>query len=187
MNYIVTRFWDPILNYLPKLPFVVLGLVIGYIIIRIVLSVLKNTLKYTKVPKALSGIIISMLTIIFWVLLFGEMARALGFTSIAITISGSLLVLGLALANGATTLTSDIISGVFLAKDEDFEVGFRVKTGDVEGVIQKVDIRKVRIVADDGKLHIVPNVNLDKNGWVVLERELKDDELKLKNFIRKSS
>lgn len=182
MNYINTKFWDPILNYLPRLPFLLLGLVIGYIIIRIILSVLKNTLKITKVPKALSGIIISMLTIVFWILLFAELSRSLGFTSIAITISGSLLVLGLALANGATTLTSDIISGVFLAKDEDFEVGFRVKTGDVEGVVQKIDIRKVRIISDDGKLHIVPNVNLDKNGWVVLERELKDDDLSLKRF-----
>lgn len=187
MNYVITRFWDPILNYLPKLPFVVLGLVIGYIVIRITLSVFRNTLKYTKVPKALSGIIISMLTIVFWVLLFGELARALGFSSIAITISGSLLVLGLALANGATTLTSDIISGVFLAKDEDFEVGFRVKTGDVEGIIQKVDIRKVRIISDDGKLHVVPNINLDKNGWVVLERELEDDDLGRKKFSKKTS
>lgn len=187
MNYITTRLWEPVLNYLPRLPFLVLGLVIGYIIIKIVISILKNTLRVTKTPKALSGIIISMLTIIFWILLFGELARSLGFSSIAITISGSLLVLGLALANGATILTSDIISGVFLAKDEDFEVGFRVKTGDVEGVIQKVDIRKVRIVADDGKLHIVPNVNLDKNGWVVLDRDLKDEGLNLRRFIKRKS
>jgi small-conductance mechanosensitive channel len=126
-----------------------------------------------------------MFTIIFWVLLFAELARSLGFTSIAITISGSLLVLGLALANGATTLTSDIISGVFLAKDEDFEVGYRVKTGDVEGIIQKIDIRKVRIITDDDKLHIVPNVNLDKNGWVVLERELADEKLGKKRFVKR--
>lgn len=185
MNYVITRFWEPVLNYLPKFPFLIFGFLIGYIIIKILMALLRNTLRITKTPKALSSIIISMITIVLWVLLFAEIARSLGFSSIAITISGSLLVLGLALANGATTLTSDIISGVFLAKDEDFEVGYRVKTGDVEGIIQKIDIRKVRIVADDGKLHVVPNVNLDKNGWVVMERELKDEELGIRRLLKR--
>lgn len=77
----------------------------------------------------------------------------------------------------------------FLAKDRDFEIGYKVKIGEITGLVQSIDVRKVRIVDSEGKLHIIPNANIDKSGWKVLEREPKDDKIKklALRFRRKSS
>lgn len=175
---LVDSFINPIKQFLPKLPPLILSLILGIVIVVLLAGLAKYFLKIARIPKALAGIILSLLTIILWILLFSELAREMGMTSVAITVSGSLIVLGLALSNGATALTSDIIAGVFLAKDRDFEIGYKVKIGDIKGTIQSIDVRKVRIIDDDGKLHIIPNANIDKSGWTILEREPKDDKIK---------
>lgn len=182
---ILEKFWEPIQKFGPKIPLLVVGLIAGIIVIRVLLTLLERTLRITRAPKALSGIVISLVAIILWIMLFSEMAREIGLSSVAVTISGSLVVLGLALANGASNLTSDIIAGVFIAKDDDFEVGYKVSDGKTEGVVQKIDIRKVRIMDEKGVLHIVPNASLDKTGWSLLERGLKNDRLEKKRIYLK--
>ena len=179
---LVDSFINPIKAIIPKLPPLLLALVLGIIIIKVLTELSKYFLKIARVPKALTSILMSILSIVLWILLFSELAREMGMTSVALTVSGSLVVLGLALSNGATVLTADIIAGVFLAKDRDFEIGYKVKIGDVEGIVQHVDVRKVRLVDEKGLLHIIPNANIDKSGWTVLERELKDDKIK-KNLL----
>lgn len=183
---IVDRFLDPFSRFVPKLPLLIIGILLGLIIIKILMYLAVNALKVAKMPKALAGIVASLLTIVLWILFFAELARSMGLSTVALTVSGSLVVLGLALANGAGSLTSDILSGIFLAKDNDFEIGFKVKTGDTTGVIQRVDVRKVRIIDNEGKVHIVPNSNLDKNGWIVIERNMESDTIKkLESFKNK--
>lgn len=175
---LIDSFVNPIKAILPKLPPLLLALVLGIIIIKVLTELSKYFLKVARVPKALTSIIMSLLSIVLWLLLFSELAREMGMTSVALTVSGSLVIVGLALSNGATALTSDIIAGVFLAKDRDFEIGYKVKIGDIEGTIQHIDVRKVRVVDNKGILHVIPNANIDKSGWTVLERELKDDKIK---------
>ncbi len=168
------RFTQPFINFGPMIPKLILGVVVGGLIIKIGLSALGKLLKIGRVPRSLIDIIQSLSAVILWIMLLGELAKAAGLSSIAVTISGSLVVLGFALANGATALTSDIIAAFFIAKDRDFNIGDRIKTGDVEGIVTKIDIRKVRVKTDDGKLFIVPNTNLDKNGWMLYAKDYQE-------------
>jgi hypothetical protein len=61
-------------------------------------------------------------------------------------------------------------AGIFLASDEDFKVGYTVTAAGVTGVIKSIDLRKSRIVAEDGKLHVVPNKAVETATWVVEAR-----------------
>jgi len=117
-----------------------------------------------------------------WVILFAEIARELGLGSLAITISGSLAVLAIALASGASGLAADIISGIFLAKDSDFEIGYKIKVGSIEGIVTGVDIRKIRIIDDEGSIYILPNAKLDKEGWQVISRDVEDNKIDIKKL-----
>lgn len=170
---VLNQFFEPVATVGPELPVIALGLIVGFIIIKILSSLLRDTLKVARVPKALAGIIVSLVVIVMWIILFSELAREAGLSSLAIKISGSLLIVGLAAANGMSALAGDIVSGVFLAKDRDFEVGYRVRIGDVEGVIKKIDIRKTRIEDDKGNTIIIPNSKLDLTGWTVLANQEK--------------
>ncbi|MEK9155768.1 MAG: mechanosensitive ion channel domain-containing protein [Patescibacteria group bacterium] len=166
---ILGRFLSPLLAIGPKIPDLTLGLLFGYILIKILAALLKNALKVARIPRALSDIIISILLIVMWVVLFSELARQAGLGSLAIKISGSLLVLGLALANGASTITADALAGIFLARDKNFACGLRIKTGEIEGVIEKIDVRKTRIRDNKGSIYVVSNSKIDQAGWQVVD------------------
>ncbi|HPL01517.1 MAG TPA: mechanosensitive ion channel [bacterium] len=183
---VLNSFWLPVYNFLPKLPTLILIVLLGYLIIQIIYWILNRALKLSKIPRALIGVIASLSLIIMWVILFAEIARQLGMGSLAVTISGSLAVLALALASGASGLAGDIIAGVFLARDSDFEIGFRIRIGGIEGIIQKIDIRKIRVVDDKGDIHIFPNTKLDKEGWVIVSQNVEDNKDDLKKIIAKN-
>jgi len=172
MKETLLTFWQPIEDYVPKIPALILALAIGYLLIKILTIFLHRGLKIVKISRSLSDVLLSLATILLWVLLFSEIARQAGMDSLALTISGSIVVIGLALANGAASLTADIISGIYLAKDHDFDIGYRVKIGEVEGIIRKIDVRKTRIRDDQGKLHVFPNSVVDKGDWTVIFRDL---------------
>ena len=182
---ILKEFWQPVADFIPKIPAVILTLIVGYLIIQLLIFVLNRALRLSRLPRALIGVIASLSLIIMWVILFAEIARQLGMGSLAVTISGSLAVLALALATGAAGLASDVISGVFLARDPDFEIGYKIKIGDVEGIVQGVDIRKIRVVDEQGNIHIFPNNKLDKDGWEVISREVEDNKIDAKKLIAK--
>lgn len=175
INQIVSLFWRPIEHYGPRIPELIITLVLGIVVIKIVSYFLAQTVRLAKIPKALSVILSSVISIILWVLLFSEFFRQAGLTNLALTISGGTVVIGLILANALAPVIADIASGVYLAKDPDFEIGYLVKIGDVEGIIRKIDIRKVRIRDEKGKLHVFPNSIVDKGSWEVLSRDPEAD------------
>lgn len=172
------RIETPFLAIGPLMPKLLVGIIVGIICIYIAIAITRSLLKVARVPKSLAEITLSLAGIILWIMLLAELAKTAGLSSIALTISGSLVVLGLALANGAGALTSDIIAAFFIAKDRDFEIGYRIKTGDIEGIIDKIDVRKVRIVGDDRRRHVVPNTNLDKNGWTLINIDKEENKEK---------
>ncbi len=163
-----SQFNQQVANFGPKIPGIIFSFAVGYLLIKILAGSLGRALKIAKVPKALSNILVSLAVIILWFVLFSELAREAGFSSLAAKISGSLVLLGFAIANGISTLANDITSGIFLAKDNNFECGMRIKTGDIEGVVEKTDIRKTTIKGDKGEIFIVPNSRIDQGGWTVL-------------------
>lgn len=175
-NSLLHRITEPFVALGPLLPKLLIGLIVGLILINIIVAVSKSLLKVARVPRSLSDIILSLAGIVLWIMLLSELAKTAGLSAVAITISGSLVVIGLALANGAGSMTSDIIAAFFIARDRDFEIGYRIKTGDIEGIIDKIDVRRVRIVGDDGRRFIVPNTNLDKNGWVLINTHKEENK-----------
>jgi small-conductance mechanosensitive channel len=166
--------WSPIAHYGPKIPELIVTAIIGIIFVEIIIWIIARSFRLIKISRALANILTSLIGVLLWVMLFSEIAREAGLTNLAITISGSIIVIGLALANGASSLTADIISGLYLAKDPDFEIGYRVRIGQLEGNIRKIDMRKVRVRDDEGKLHIFPNNVIDKAEWIVLHREAEE-------------
>ncbi len=161
-------------NLVPKLPGLILTLAIGFLAIKAALFLLSRTLRIFRLSKSLRDLVSSLASIVFWVMLIAEMARQAGLANLAITISSSVFALGFAIANGASAMAADIIAGLSLARDKDFECGYKIKVGDIEGVVEKIDVRKIRIKDDKGSIHIIPNSKVDNiNGWSVLDRNPK--------------
>ena len=161
---------DGINNILPQIPAAIVFFLIGFVIIRILSWVAEAILGLFRFPKGLKGIVHSLVDALLWLFLIISILQVLGLTGLALVFSGSIAALGLALGAGASSLAADILAGVFLSQDKDFDIGDQVRLGDgpTEGVIESMDMRRTRVRDKDGKLHVIPNSVIERKEWVVL-------------------
>lgn len=153
-----------------RLPQLLLTLIVGYFLIKIFMLVVGGLIRVSHAKRALKDILMSIFNIALWLLLIAALLQQVGLTQIAFALSGFVAIAGLAVTAGASALFQDLISGVFLAQDPDFNVGDELKVAEVEGIIEKMDARKIRLRDKKGQLHVLPNSMFDKASWVVLKK-----------------
>lgn len=174
----MTAFMDKVLELvnraIQKAPEVLLTFLVGYVVIKVVQAALSGALGYSRANKAMRGIILSVANIVLWVFLLSAVLQQIGLSQISLALSGTVAISTLAIAVGSSSMVSDLVAGVFLAQDTDFNSGDNVKIGDVEGVVERMDARKVRLRDKNGQLHVYPNSFLDKTQWTLVRRK-KDD------------
>lgn len=184
---------EPIIRIVPKIPETIFTLLAGYLIISFTIWFLEYLLSLAKLPK-LKGVALSIIKTALWLVLIIFIANMLGFTKLAIALSGTALVLAFFLNNAVGPLLMDIVSGVFLCGDPDFKTGSKVKIGKgddaIIGTLTEVDMRKVRIKDENGLIHVFPNAVLDRDVWTVLEKpesRVKRAKAVIKNRLKKKS
>ncbi|HWP48845.1 MAG TPA: mechanosensitive ion channel domain-containing protein [Candidatus Limnocylindrales bacterium] len=160
-----------ILSYFPKILGALITLAIGSFLIRILTKFIHRILNSLRISPSIVSLGVSGVTILAWIILISALFQVLGLSQIALAVSGSVALVALAVANAASGTTADIIAGLFLVTDDDFEIGYKVKAAGVEGVIQRIDIRKTRIMDSEGKLHVIPNKTVEGAEWIVISRD----------------
>lgn len=155
-------------SVIARIPNAVLTLLFGYVCIRFLQALLRVALKTARVTKAMQQIVMQAVSVILWVGLLALVLQSLGLNQLAIALSGSIAIIGIGIASGANKLVSDVVAGLFLARNRDFKIGERIKLAEAEGQIHSLDARKVRILGDDGTLYIIPNTKFDEQMWHIL-------------------
>ncbi|HEX4069061.1 MAG TPA: mechanosensitive ion channel family protein [Candidatus Babeliales bacterium] len=74
-----------------------------------------------------------------------------------VTLLGAAGVLGVAIGFASQTTISNVISGFFLLLERSFSVGDIIKSGDVIGYVESIDLLSVHIRSSDNKLIRLPN------------------------------
>jgi small conductance mechanosensitive channel len=156
---------------LPGIIGAALTLVIGNWLLRLLVRVAGAAATRARIKPALVDLMKAAITAIGWIFIFAGVLQSLGMNEIAIALGGTIGLVALGISSAASGNLGDIIAGVFLASDPDFGTGFQITTGNgdnrLTGVIERIDLRKTRIRGTDGKLHIVPNKQIENNIWVV--------------------
>jgi len=156
----------------------IITLIISYVILKVLTKMLMATLQKAKVPLALSGMIMSIISGIFWYFVILAVLSSFGapLSPMVVALGSIFAFLALGIGLAMSGILKDLVSGGFLVTDKDFGVGFRVKAGGVEGTVVDVDVRKSRIVDKDGVLHVVPNAVIGPAEWLVYERPKKSEQ-----------
>jgi small-conductance mechanosensitive channel len=160
-------------DILPKLPAGLFALVFGLILIRVLSWIARAILGLIRLPAGFRGILSSLIDGLLLIFLIIVVLQALGLANIALVFSGSVALVGLAIATGAGSVTSDVMAGLFLARDRDFNVGDELRAGDgpTEGVVESMDMRRTRLRAKNGQLHVIPNSVIERREWVVVAKK----------------
>lgn len=66
-------------------------------------------------------------------------------------------ILGVALGFGAQTLVKDLIGGIFIIVEDQYNVGDVVKIAGVSGIVQEINLRRTVLRDLDGIVHFIPN------------------------------
>ena len=145
-------------------------LVFGSWVVGLITRGLAAGARRAHVKPALVDLLSASVTAVGWVLIAAGVLQALNLSQLAFAIGGSISLVALGIATAASGNLGDIIAGVFLASDPDFGNGFVIKTNDIEGMIERIDLRKTRIRAEDGRLHVIPNKDIESSVWIVQKR-----------------
>lgn len=161
------HFAEEAVRYASKLPTIAVILFATWFLSRIALRITTGAGRLAKTDPAVVRLIGSSVRFVAWIFGFTAIFNALGLTQIALTLGGTVALVGMSLATGLNTIPQDLLAGIFLITDEDFKAGKIVKTGNLEGVLREVTIRKTKIVDADGKLHVVPNRTIDQATYTI--------------------
>jgi len=158
-----------------RLPDALLTLVIGLVVVELLIWLSSPLLRLARLKPGLRKVLRSIIRSFLWIILFISVIQALGLNNVFVAFTGSTLILALLLSTGVAPMITDLLAGLFLASDKEFQPGARVKAGDkeTEGVIEGIDVRKIRIRDKNGKLHVLPNSIVEKNEWVILKERPK--------------
>ena len=136
------------------LPAVIL-LVIGILAIRAILKLVDKSLSRTKLEKAATSLIRSLLKVVLYVLLGLMVASKLGIDVTGIVALAS--VASLALSLSLQDALSNIIGGFMLLSNHPFHSGDYVEIAGQGGVVQTIDITYTKLTTGDNKTISIPN------------------------------
>jgi small-conductance mechanosensitive channel len=153
-------------------PGALFDLLVGIVIIQLFTHVTRFVMRLLHVQPGLRGVLLGIIQTLLWLLLSVAILNELGFSGIIYFFTGSIFAVGLLLSAGGSTLITDVIAGVFLARDRDFNVGDEITAGETPtiGIIESMDARRVRLRDDKGVLHVLPNSVVERKEWMVLRR-----------------
>ena len=130
-------------------------LVIGVLVIRAVMKLVDKSLAKSKLEKAATSLIRSLLKVVLYVLLGLMVAAKLGIDVTGIVALAS--VASLALSLSLQDALSNIIGGFMLLSNHPFHSGDFVEIAGQAGVVQTIDITYTKLSTPDNKTISIPN------------------------------
>ncbi|AGN00136.1 hypothetical protein L593_00905 [Salinarchaeum sp. Harcht-Bsk1] len=141
---------------------IVLGL--AYVGIKILLTVLRRVLGsvYGKREDLVVDLLVTIVAIFLWFGVALSVLSTLGMGEIAASLGTATGFIALGVSYALSDMIEDTVAGVYLLRDPDFEVGDRVVTDKGEGVVEAIELRKCRLMQDDGDVLVVANGDVEK-------------------------
>ena len=140
---------------LQKLLWAVILLVIGIFAIRIVLRLMKRTLAKTNLEKAAHTLILSLCSVVLYVLLGLSVASALGIDVTGVVALASVLTLSLSLA--LQNMLANVIGGFTLLYTHPFHSGDYVEIAGQSGTVREINMSYTMLATQNNKLVSIPN------------------------------
>ena len=138
-------------NILPML----IVAVVGLLIIRLVIVIIKRTLSRSKLEKAAHSLIISLTRVVLYMLLGLIIASGLGIDVTGIVALASVLTLAISLA--VQNALSNVIGGFTLLSTHPFSSGDYVEVAGQAGTVEEIGMIYTKLATPDNKLISIPN------------------------------
>jgi small-conductance mechanosensitive channel len=148
-----------------KLPHLVVICLIAFILSRIISGATKRMIhiadgkdaspgRHSQV-RTFAGILRTTLNAILWTLTALQMLTIMGVNLGPLLASAG--VAGIALGLAAQTIVKDILNGMLIVLEDQFNVGDTVRLTGMTGIVEAMSLRRTELRDGDGTLYVVPN------------------------------
>jgi small conductance mechanosensitive channel len=148
-----------------KLPHMIVIAVIAFVLSRIIAGATNRMVslsdKHDKRPgrhsqlKTFAGILRTTLNAILWTLTTLQLLTIMGVNLGPLLASAG--VAGIALGLAAQTIVKDILNGMLIVIEDQFNVGDTVRLTGMTGSVESMSLRRTELRDGDGTLYVVPN------------------------------
>ena len=151
--------WESVVDFLSQTGWRVFELlavlVIGVVVIKVILRLLKAAFLKSPVDNSVSGFILSVLRLLLYVVLAFIVANMMNIplTSFVAIVSAVGLAVGLALQDSLANLAN----GVVIIGTKPFQEGDLVEIGSVTGRVRAIRMLTVELVTTDNRKVVLPN------------------------------
>jgi len=139
---------------------IILIIIANFLLYKFLIFLIKKLLakgsdgKHTR-SETLITLIASTIKYIFYFAVFSQILDVFGVSIMSIlAVAG---VSSIAIGFGAQSLVRDVISGIFILFEDQFNIGDIVSIDDKTGTVETIGIRITRLRGLDGFVHIIPN------------------------------
>lgn len=129
---------------------------LGLVIIKIVQTITRRvTLKSNRLDNSATSFIISIVTVVLYILLAVFVVKSLGFSTAGIIAAFSAVALAVALA--LKDSLSSLANGVIIIFTKPFKKGDYVQVGQYDGLIQDIRLFNTKVLTYNNEEVIIPN------------------------------
>ncbi len=134
----------------------IITLIVGYFLIKLLLSLLNNIAIRNKKYEFTTKRIIPIIRILSWTFLIYIIVIGI-YDPPAATIFAFLASLGFAVGFAAQDLLKNVFGGLVVMFDRPFQIGDKIEAGKYYGEVVEIGIRSTKVVSPDDSLITIPN------------------------------
>ena len=138
-----------------KLLIALLILVLGVLVVRVVMALIRRMLEAAKLEKAAHTLVLSMTRVALWVLLGLSLAASLGIDVTGVVALASVLTLAVSLA--LQNMLGNVLGGLTLLSTKPFHSGDYVELAGQSGTVEEINMTYTRLATPDNKQVSIPN------------------------------
>lgn len=155
---------EKLLEYLSKALVCVAVIVIGYIITKLIIGILRKILNKSRMDGTAEGFVLSVLKVIFYFIVAVTALGTIGVNvaSLITALGAAALTAGLALQD----LLKNVVSGLVILINKPFVSGNILDFEGVKGTVEEINIFSTTVHTLDNKLVTIPNSRLTSNNVV---------------------
>lgn len=164
MESLIKQFNSFAENYLPKIITALIVLVIGYLIIKVLLKLIKRIFLKSRIEHTVTTFLFSIIKIVAYAILAITALATIGVnvSSIITTFAAAALTAGLALQESL----GNVASGVVILINKPFVSGDILEFEGIKGRIESIRIFSTTLHTFDNKIVTIPNSRLTSNNVV---------------------
>jgi len=144
---------------IPRLVAGVVFAAVAYLGIRVVSTLLRASLTryYGERQELVAELFVTVAGIFLWFGAALTFLKIVGMGDIAASLGTAVGFIALGVSYALSEMIEDVVAGVYLLRDPDFEVGDPVTVSGTEGTVAAIELRKSRFALESGDTWVVAN------------------------------